>query len=633
MISHDRAQELISARIDAPLTGAEQRELQAHLATCADCHLFLSQASGVARELQAMPRLAASPAVSRAVMSAVFTETSGWGWLSKSLRALSSPGMAVATSMALVLALAGALIVALNAPGGGDLAVAPESTVAAVAIAPMPTAIPTETPVPPPTEVVTLVVTETPAALPTATSTPGRTIVLKSTSEPAKTPAPKPTATRAPTDPAPPVQEAPASDSPTIEPVTVEAPVYDEAPAEDPALAMANEAPVEGDVSTELAQEAVVEQPVEVVDQAVEPAPVVEEAAVVADDSAQASDNPKKDDSGKKSEAIVAEVQPTRPIGPVPIEAIAALEGAGNAPDIHLPPAPLDPLLPDQSFLPVSPTPEWAGTPTPETEPITESESPQLAEDTSGDLGVMALLPEAPVEAPVVAEAPDFTTIETDEVNKKGKRDKSNKDGDSYEQQQAAFSEEPMAWSGNQTEAPQSIDLQQTADVPVEDPAASGQTGEPAVSGESVAPAQATDPATGEEVPLEVDAATGMQIDPATGYLIDPTTGYLLDRVNGRIIDPRTGFEVHPMTGLLIDPASGALLDPNTLVVVIPPGFGDDQPGYVPGSDEMHGQIEAVVDDTYNNASIKLEPPTDGPVQPIGEIVVPTESGDALEIS
>ena len=228
----------------------------------------------------------------------------------------------------------------------------------------------------------------------------------------------------------------------------------------------------------------------------------------------------------------------------------------------------------------------------------------------------------------MVAEAPDVTTSETDNVNKKGKRDKSNKDGDSFEQQQSAFSEEPMGWSSAPLDVPQSIDVQQTADVPVEDPAAaSGQTGDAAVVDQSIAPAQV------EEVPLEVDAATGMQIDPATGYLIDPTTGYLLDRVNGRIIDPRTSFEVHPMTGLLIDPASGALLDPNTLVVVIPAGFGDDQPGYVPGSDEMHGQIEAVVDDTYNNASIKLEPPTDGPVQPIGDIVVPTTSGDALEIS
>ena len=129
------------------------------------------------------------------------------------------------------------------------------------------------------------------------------------------------------------------------------------------------------------------------------------------------------------------------------------------------------------------------------------------------------------------------------------------------------------------------------------------------------------------EIPL------GMEIDPATGYLIDPTTGYLLDRVHGRVIDPRTSYEVHLQTGLLIDPATGALLDPNTLAVVVPAGFGSGSPAYDPGSPEMRGQIETVVDDNYNNASIRMEPATDGPVQPIGEIVVPTETGDAVEIS
>ena len=124
-----------------------------------------------------------------------------------------------------------------------------------------------------------------------------------------------------------------------------------------------------------------------------------------------------------------------------------------------------------------------------------------------------------------------------------------------------------------------------------------------------------------------------MEIDPATGYLIDPTTGYLLDRVNGRVIDPRTSYEVHLQTGLLIDPATGALLDPNTLAVVVPPGFGSGGPAYDPNSPEMRGQIETVVDDTYNNASIKMVPATDGPVQPIGPITVPTETGEAVEIS
>jgi hypothetical protein len=65
----------------------------------------------------------------------------------------------------------------------------------------------------------------------------------------------------------------------------------------------------------------------------------------------------------------------------------------------------------------------------------------------------------------------------------------------------------------------------------------------------------------------------------------------------------------------------------------VPAGFGDDQPDYQPGSPEMHGEIETVVDDTYDNASIKLIPPTDGPTQPVGEIIVPTTSGEAVEIS
>jgi hypothetical protein len=139
--------------------------------------------------------------------------------------------------------------------------------------------------------------------------------------------------------------------------------------------------------------------------------------------------------------------------------------------------------------------------------------------------------------------------------------------------------------------------------------------------------------ATTPEPAPQYDPATGLEIDPATGLLIDPTTGYLLDLVNGRIIDPRTGYLVHPMTGLLIDPATGAQLDPVTLAVVIPAGFGSDTPDYVPGSDSMRGVIEGVVDDTYDDATYQVIPPTDGPVQPVGEIVVPTESGDAIERS
>jgi hypothetical protein len=87
------------------------------------------------------------------------------------------------------------------------------------------------------------------------------------------------------------------------------------------------------------------------------------------------------------------------------------------------------------------------------------------------------------------------------------------------------------------------------------------------------------------------------------------------------------------MTGLLIEPTTGAQLDPVTLAVVIPAGFGTETPDYNPGSGEMRGTIETVVDDTYDNATYKVEPPTDGPVQPIDEIEVPTTAGEAIEMS
>src|SRR5918995_4655836 len=147
MNSHERAQELISARMDAPLTPADHRELQRHLAACDSCRDFVGQADDLARGLQVLPRLAPSPAVSRAVMAAVRTDTPGWSWLRRSLQTLSSPGMAIASGLALVVALAGALVIALNAPDrDGNQATEPESTIAAVAIAPLPTDAPTTIP-------------------------------------------------------------------------------------------------------------------------------------------------------------------------------------------------------------------------------------------------------------------------------------------------------------------------------------------------------------------------------------------------------------------------------------------------------------------------------------------------------
>jgi hypothetical protein len=150
----------------------------------------------------------------------------------------------------------------------------------------------------------------------------------------------------------------------------------------------------------------------------------------------------------------------------------------------------------------------------------------------------------------------------------------------------------------------------------------------------ATAPETTTATASGEPAPApQYDPVTGLAIDAATGLLIDPVTGYLIDPASGLIFDRRTGYQVHPMTGLLIEPTTGAQLDPLTLAVVIPAGFGSESPDYDPGSGAMRGTIETVVDETYDNATYKVEPPTDGPTQPIDEIVVPTTAGDAIELS
>ena len=574
MISHDRAEELISARMDAPLTPAEHRELQGHLAACDSCRFFVGQADDLARGLQVLPRLAPSPAVSRAVMAAVRADAPGWGWLRRSLQMLSSPGMAVASGLALVVALAGALILALNAPGsGGEQAAEPESTIAAVAIAPLPTEAPTEIPTTEPE--------------PTATRAPLRTVAPAPTKEAVKIPTPRPTATQAAI-----VAAAEPTTEPVIEPALAEPTI--EPIAEDPTLAMVEE-PVDTGASAELAQAA---EPLPSGNEVSEP-----DAAPAIDDGAS------QDGSNESVQEPVAEPVATEAI---PAEAISALESAGTT-DVYLPPAAPLPMPPSQAFLPITPTPVSDGTPTPEIE--TQADAPQLAEDWSGDPGVAALAPEAPPVTDVAVA--DVTVVETDEIESREKRDRSSKDGKSHENQQSAYGDDAMGWSLAPVDLAQSAALLQTTDE------TTGATTETALA----EPATATEPAP------QYDPATGLEIDPTTGLLIDPTTGYLLDLVNGRIIHPGTGYEVHSMTGLLIDPATGAQLDPVTLAVVIPAGFGSDTPEYIPGSDSMRGAIEGVVDDTYDNATYKVIPPTDGPIQPVDEIVVPTESGDALELS
>jgi hypothetical protein len=507
-------------------------------------------------------------------MTAIESDVSGWDWLRRGLQVVSSPGMAVASGLALVVALSGAMFLALNSPGDETPTVA-EGTIAAVAVAPLPTEEPTQTPVPEPT----------------ATQPPQRTVAPAAA--PTQTPVPRPTATSVPTAVPEPVVE------PTIAPVIEEPPL---APAaEDPALAMAP-APLENDTSADLAQAA-----------APEVAATGEEApqAAPADDSQ--GDGGRRRDRGRKesidegTETGGGEAAP-QPVAteaaPVPDQAVAAMENAEASGNVSLPPAPLMPMPPSQAFLPITPTPADQSTPSPDST-TQQAEAPQVAEQPASDV-----------------------VVEGDKSRKREKRKKSDNGGTVHEWQQSAVLEQSLGWSGQSL-----ADLQSELEPQVtEEPAAeTAETTETVTADGSTTETVAETTDTSEQ-PRQIDPATGLEIDPETGLLIDPNTGYLIDMANGRIIDPRTGYVVHPYTGLLIDPATGALLDPVTLAIVVPAGFGSDTPTYIPGDGAMRGQIESVVDATYDDATYKIIPGTDGPVQPVDEIVVQPEAGESIEI-
>jgi hypothetical protein len=106
-LTHAEAQALVSARLDGPLDPVAERELNAHLATCSSCRAFNASASQLARGLQAMPYLPASPAVTRAVLDHVSTPRSPWTWLTGALPANALPA-ATALAAAVIVVFAGA---------------------------------------------------------------------------------------------------------------------------------------------------------------------------------------------------------------------------------------------------------------------------------------------------------------------------------------------------------------------------------------------------------------------------------------------------------------------------------------------------------------------------------------------
>lgn len=164
MISHARAQELLSDRLDGPLALSDARVLQEHLAACPPCRSMADAFGDLAADLRGMPALPPSPAVSRAVLEHVHSRRPAWSWLRTGLGAAGSPAVAVASGLALTAALAGTIYLATSdrITTGDD----GKTPISAIAVAPNETPSPT----PPPTTIAAP--TEEPTTEPTATSTP-----------------------------------------------------------------------------------------------------------------------------------------------------------------------------------------------------------------------------------------------------------------------------------------------------------------------------------------------------------------------------------------------------------------------------------------------------------------------------
>ncbi len=127
-LSHDESEELLSARQDAPIDPVENRALLAHLQGCASCRAFAIQLEVMSRELETLPRLAASPTVRREVHDRIQAPQPFWSRLTTSS---SSGGMravpAALSALVVLVALAAFVMIRLGDSEPGGVANDPEA--------------------------------------------------------------------------------------------------------------------------------------------------------------------------------------------------------------------------------------------------------------------------------------------------------------------------------------------------------------------------------------------------------------------------------------------------------------------------------------------------------------------------
>jgi type VI secretion system secreted protein VgrG len=127
-LTHDEAEELLSARQDAPIDPADNRALLSHLQGCASCRAFAIQIEIMARELESLPMLPASPTVRREVHERIQAPQPFW---SRLIGGSSGGGMravpAALSALVVLVALASFVMIRLGDSDPGGIANDPGS--------------------------------------------------------------------------------------------------------------------------------------------------------------------------------------------------------------------------------------------------------------------------------------------------------------------------------------------------------------------------------------------------------------------------------------------------------------------------------------------------------------------------
>jgi hypothetical protein len=339
-LSHVEAEALISARLDAPLAPQQEQRLAAHLADCPSCRQFAHQMSAMSSGLRSLPRLPASPTVSRQVRERINQPVSIWERIGGLFGGRVGFAPMAATAAMLALVIAGYALFQGNGDGGH---LGPTIT-AGTQIARNETATrdagaqvtqtsssavtpgrlePTETPVNAP---------NVRAADETPTKTPTNTTIL------ATAPSPTPTNTEAPTATDVPTETATVEPTSTTEPTATNTPRPEPTDTPEPTATTTEPTATETATAEPTATEVPTKAPTATETATTEPTatrtprpqPTATETAT-AEPTATETPEPTATERPKRKPTRTPEPTATETETPVPVQPTIAPAGGGNA--------------------------------------------------------------------------------------------------------------------------------------------------------------------------------------------------------------------------------------------------------------------------------------------------------------